>query len=348
MSKTRLLIELYHDPYRKPGLIIMKVLVPLTLYHRTLSRHYFSRYLFKKGRSNIRDNYTDEFLYNGIKSHLNDKELREVVVTKLVFYLYYSQFNIPLLRTLMYNDKTTFFSDGKQIRISDSERFTSLLQDLFPTAPDSDSIIIKKSFWSYGGDKVYKLYRSQVANNWPVSAGLYRVVITSGFLFQETVIQHAALNELNPYSLNTIRIDTYIDKEGKAEIISAFIRMSINKCYVDNTLSGGWLIGIDLKTGRLKAEGYAAFGYYGTKVLYSHPLKGTLFKNFVITGFDRVKTLVLEAAALIPGLRIVGWDVAIGEHGPVLIEGNADCGMTSNDLAEGGYRTNPYIQKDSG
>ena len=95
----------------------------------------------------------------------------------------------------------------------------------------------------------------------------------------------------------------------------------------------------------LRENGTSSFRYYGVKELNSHPLTGTLFKDFVIPGFDRVKTLVLEAAALIPGLRIVGWYVAIGEHGPVLIEGNADYAMRANDLSERGYRTNPVFRK---
>ncbi len=46
-----------------------------------------------------------------------------------------------------------------------------------------------------------------------------------------------------------------------------------------------------------------------------------------------------------PGLRIVGWDVGIGETGPVMIEGNSDYEITGNDIADGGYRANPVFRK---
>jgi hypothetical protein len=46
-----------------------------------------------------------------------------------------------------------------------------------------------------------------------------------------------------------------------------------------------------------------------------------------------------------PGLRLVGWDVAIGESGPVLIEGNSDYDISGNDLTEGGYLANPRFRK---
>jgi hypothetical protein len=44
-------------------------------------------------------------------------------------------------------------------------------------------------------------------------------------------------------------------------------------------------------------------------------------------------------------LRLVGWDVAIGASGPVLIEGNSDYDITGNDLADGGYFANPTFRK---
>jgi hypothetical protein len=345
VSKIKLLLELLKDPDRKSILVIIKDIFSLTIYCREFPRHYFSRYLFKKGRSNIKDYFPDDFLYHGIKPILNDKEWREVLENKLFFHLYYGQFNLPLPKTLMHNHKTTFISDRKRTHISNYEDFSNLINELFEVAPASDSLIVKKTFWSYGGDKVYKLYRSQAANHSPLLADLYAEVTKSGFLFQETVIQHAALNRLNPFCLNTIRFDTYIDKEGKVHIISGYIRMSINRNHVDNICSGGCQVGIDLRTGRLKKDGYSTLSYYGVKVLESHPKTGTIFENFVIPYFDNAKALVLEAASLIPGLRIVGWDVAIGESGPVLIEGNSDYGMAGNDLAEGGYRTNPTFRK---
>jgi hypothetical protein len=46
-----------------------------------------------------------------------------------------------------------------------------------------------------------------------------------------------------------------------------------------------------------------------------------------------------------PGLRLVGWDIAIVEHGPILIEGNSDYDIAASNLAYGGYRTNPVFRK---
>jgi len=43
---------------------------------------------------------------------------------------------------------------------------------------------------------------------------------------------------------------------------------------------------------------------------------------------------------------MIGWDIAISNHGPVLIEGNARYyDMQLSDIAYGGYRNNPVFQK---
>ena len=104
-------------------------------------------------------------------------------------------------------------------------------------------------------------------------------------------------------------------------------------------------MGIDLRTGRLRKDGHSILSYHGVEVLKTHPITQTIFEDFEIPFFNSAKALVIEVARLIPGLRIVGWDVAIGESGPVLIEGNSDYGMAGNDLSEGGYRTNPVFRK---
>lgn len=344
VPKHKLLLEILRDPERKPVFLILKDLVTLSIFYRKFPLHYFSRYLFKKGRSNIKDYFPDDFLYHGIKPLLNDRESRDILENKLFFHLFYALSGIPVPRILMHNYKTTFYYNGDHVQITSYEDFAIMLDKFFENAPALDSMIIKKSFWSYGGDKVFKIYRSEVADRSKPVTDLYSEVIKSGFLFQETVVQHDALNKLNPFSLNTIRFDTFIDKKGNVDLISGYIRMSMNKHYVDNICSGGCQVGIDMRSGMLKKEGYSTLSDYGVKILESHPITGTVFENLEIPFFDRAKSLTLEAARLVPGLRIVGWDVAIGESGPILIEGNSDYGMTGNDLSEGGYRTNPVFR----
>jgi len=52
------------------------------------------------------------------------------------------------------------------------------------------------------------------------------------------------------------------------------------------------------------------------------PGTDTSFIGFKLPYWSEVKELALRAAAAFPGVRSIGWDIAISEQGPVLIEGN--------------------------
>jgi hypothetical protein len=246
----------------------------------------------------------------------------------------------------MYNHRNLFVIGKKNFVISSSGEFRTILAEIIKkNSSASDSVIIKKTYWSYGGDKVFKVYLSQISADPSRIDELYEEVTKSGFLFQETIKQHPLLDKLNPSCVNTIRFDTYIDPEGKVEVISAYLRMSYRNCEVDNVSLGGCFVGIDMQTGRLKKEGFSNLIDLGVTILTKHPVTNIVFENLTIPFFEEAKALVMKAASYMPGIRLVGWDVAIGVYEPILIEGNSDYDNTGNDLSEGGYRTNAVFKK---
>jgi hypothetical protein len=225
------------------------------------------------------------------------------------------------------------------------EAFTLLLEEIFTNNSFCDSIIIKKTCSSSGGANIYKLYKTQLLNDPQAINEIYCIVIKTEYLFQECIKQHSEMNKLNGSSLNSMRIDTFIDREGKIEIISGFIRMSINSAFVDNICSGGCFVGIDIETGKLKRQGYSMYSKNGPVILFEHPVTKRIFGNFTIPFFDEAKELVIKTASFTPSLRLVGWDVAISENGPVMIEGNSDYEIRRSDLTYGGYLANPVFRK---
>jgi glutathione synthase/RimK-type ligase-like ATP-grasp enzyme len=238
-----------------------------------------------------------------------------------------------------------FVIGNKSVAVETVEKFTSLLEDIFAKNSSCDSIVIKKTYASSGGANIYKIYKAQLLNDPQTINEIYCIVIKSEYLFQECVKQHPDLNKLNSSSLNSMRIDTFIDHEGGIEIISGFIRMSTNNAFVDNISSGGCFVAIDIKTGKLKKQGYSMINKSGPVVFLQHPVTKTVFENFKIPFFTEAKELVIKTASLMPGLRLVGWDVAISENGPVLIEGNSDYEIRGSDFADGGYLANPVFRK---
>lgn len=245
----------------------------------------------------------------------------------------------------MYNHNKLFFIEKEIISINNLDEFKSLIEKVFKQNPSYDSIFLKKIYSSSMGRNIFKLFRYQISTDSETIHELFSEVIKSEYLFQETIKQHSELNKLNSSCLNTIRIDTFIDSDGKIDVISAFIRMSIDNSYVDNISRGGCKVGIDLQTGKLKKNGYPELHTYGVKVLTEHPFTGIKFENFSIPFFTQVIELVLQVASYMPQLRLVGWDVAIAESGPILVEGNSDYVIGGNDLTEGGYLANFVFKK---
>ena len=70
------------------------------------------------------------------------------------------------------------------------------------------------------------------------------------------------------------------------------------------------------------------------------------FQGFQIPFFEEVEEqIAIEAADWIPK-ALVGWDIAVSETGPALIEGNTRYYNTqASDMAYGGYRRNPVYKK---
>jgi Sugar-transfer associated ATP-grasp len=345
MTKGDWIIKLLNDPDRKSLLRIIYECFYLLLVYRELPVHYFSRYLFKKSTTNIRNYLPNNFLGEKVTPFFNDKKAKEVLDNKLFFDLFYKQFAISLPRILMYNSRRTFVIGSRSFVVNTIYDIISLIEEIFKENPSYDSILIKKTSYSSSGDNIYKVFRDQFKTNPESLTEIYSEVIKSEYLFQETIRQHPDLNKLNSSCVNTMRMDTFIDSDGKPDIISGFIRMSITNEYVDNLNRGGCLVSIDLQTGKLKKFGYSIFKTSDAKILTEHPITKTVFENFTIPYFTQAKELVLKTASNTPGLRLVGWDVAVGESGPIIIEGNSDYEIRGSDFANGGYLANNTFRK---
>jgi glutathione synthase/RimK-type ligase-like ATP-grasp enzyme len=343
-SRISILCDITKDPDRKSLITILKELLKLTLIHREIPGHYFSDFLFKNFATGV-ENYLPIKRAARIVPSLNDPRLKEVLDNKLYFNLFYSQFKIALPKLLMYNHGCTFVQGNEIVKINTPEHFLIIIKKLFDTDPAMSSVFIKRIYSSSSGTGIYRIRKQDTADNFEGISEVYQWIIKSECLIQEGIVQHHELNNLNPSSVNTVRIDTLLNKEGNIDVLSAYLRMSQGNHYVDNIGSGGCMVGVNLESGTLKKYANPDFKVYGTVVYTSHPVTGIAFEGFELPFFEDVKALVIRAASLMPGLRIIGWDVAFSEKGPVIIEGNSDYGIRGNDLAYGGYLSHPLLKK---
>ena len=132
------------------------------------------------------------------------------------------------------------------------------------------------------------------------------------------MVQHPAMAKIYPGSVNTIRVYTVRPEDGEPHVIYACIRMGNSDRPVDNINAGGMYAVVDLETGKI--AGPACDKEF--HVYERHPRSGTELPGYQIPMWDKVMDLCHAAAAKIPGMGYVGWDVAITEDGPLFIEAN--------------------------
>jgi len=148
-----------------------------------------------------------------------------------------------------------------------------------------------------------------------------------GWLIQDRVRQHPDLNQLNPDSLNTIRLISFLTLDGDCEIHYGLIRIGRKGSIVDNWTQGGLSVVLDLDTGTL---GSAIIKPKATaERIHHHPDSGFQFDGFQIPLWSKVTDLIKQAATTVSGVRSVGWDIALSEDGPLIIEANATWGIRS-------------------
>ena len=142
-------------------------------------------------------------------------------------------------------------------------------------------------------------------------------------LIEEFVSQHKALMNLSPNSLNTIRLITQINKNGEVDVIGTILRMGID-LNTDNLSTGGIACPINTETGVINGPGVS---FDITKPdYYEHPVSKITLIGFQIPFWKDVVTICEKAALLHPVNKSIGWDVAIKDEGPLLLEGNHDWG----------------------
>ena len=150
---------------------------------------------------------------------------------------------------------------------------------------------------------------------------LEKQIYNSDYIFQDIVIQHPKMSELYSKSVNTMRLVTVRSlKDGKIHLMPSILRIGANGSYVDNTSQGGLAVGFDLETGQLHQYGFHK-PQYGMRT-ETHPDSGIRLLDFYIPFIKEAEEKAIYFHSMLKDIHSIGWDIAIGENGPVFIEGN--------------------------
>ena len=155
------------------------------------------------------------------------------------------------------------------------------------------------------------------------------------YILQEGITNHHHIAKLYANSLNTIRCVTVSDGYNVSSF-AAVLRIGTQASgNVDNVSSGGLCVGIEHDGTLLKYGNYD--DYYKLKVL-EHPDTKVIFNGFKIPSFKEAIDVALKAHSCIKEIPSIGWDIAITETTPLLIEANYDWGLQIMQMCHGGLK----------
>lgn len=220
----------------------------------------------------------------------------------------------------------TAFSDmiGREwldLRVADDDEVGAFLR--------RHPVAILKPADSLGGHDVEKVVAASIPD---VARFAAEARERRQFMLEEFLTQHDEMGRLNPSSVNTLRLVTFV-KDGRAHVLARVLKIG-NGGDVDNFSDGGMYTMLD-EDGRALCPAFDG----ADEVFDVHPASGVRITGFDVPLFAEAVELVSQAAGRIPEIPYVGWDVAITPQRPVLIEGNYNTGVFQAKPSASGLRT---------
>lgn len=269
----------------------------------TQAEPFFLFYKTATGKFNI-FNIPDDLHIQYIDKKYNNWPLAKAIDNKATYKIWFSK--IPQPRMIVYR-RNGFWYDDADMLISKENAFQNI--------SNSKNIFIKKATDSYGGKGVFHIVdgKDNLENAIAVIDS-----ISTDIVVQQGIVQSRTLAKINPSSVNTLRIVTWLRNDNSVVNLSNILRMGIGDSKVDNASSGGITVGVN-EDGSLKPVAYKNTGARYDE----HPTTHIKFNDFRIPSFDKAIEMVMKQAMLMPDFRLISWDVAFDEYdNPVLIEAN--------------------------
>jgi hypothetical protein len=150
---------------------------------------------------------------------------------------------------------------------------------------------------------------------------LDKLSLSSDYIVQPVIEQHDELKVINPSSVNTFRVFTFISPQGEVKVKFTMLRFGNGDSRVDNSSGGGGWVNIQ-SDGVMKNMSY---DINGNKFGRIHPSTGVVYSKLSFPFVENVNRFCQNLHKNFPYNSIVGWDIAVDEsENPILIEWNAN------------------------
>ncbi len=151
-----------------------------------------------------------------------------------------------------------------------------------------------------------------------------------GHIFQEVLRAHPRIQELCGPGIGTLRVIVQIDENGP-KITHTTWKIVVGDAIADNFWRGNMAAHVDPETGEVLRI------IQGTgldiEVVTKHPDTKETLVGVMLPDWEQIRALVLDCTALVPKVRFQGWDIAMCDTGPVIVEANTGTGFRLPQLS---------------
>lgn len=194
-----------------------------------------------------------------------------------------------------------------------------------------DNVWVIQNIDYQDNDAILKRFDGQELN-------LSSVLGEDALIFESLVRQTEQFAAFNASSVNTVRFMTALYPDGSAKVIATFIKIGRAGRCVDNAGGGGNVdVCVDVATGEIR---YAIQfdGWHHVQDIDAHPDSGNPLNGVVIENWESIKAEVIRFQQAFPYCKVAGWDIAITDAGPVVIEVNDFWDRTGQFFIRRGWR----------
>lgn len=155
----------------------------------------------------------------------------------------------------------------------------------------------------------------------------------TGFQFQTAIRQHPVLKAVTGDVIGTVRVVTVFSGDTP-ELLYALWKLPAPQAMSDNFWQADSMLAhLDANTGTV--TGAMAGTGPDAAPIDTHPVSQAALTGLQIPHWDQIRACATGAQQLIPELGVFGWDIAVTEAGPLIIEGNTSPHHSLYQLATG-------------
>jgi hypothetical protein len=155
------------------------------------------------------------------------------------------------------------------------------------------------------------------------------------YLVQPRLVNHADVRDLSNGALSTIRLLTCMNEAGGYEATNAVFRMAVGgNSLVDNFHAGGIAAAVDMASGVLGPAtdlGMRAERGWCDR----HPNSDAAITGQRLPHWPETLAMACRAHAAFPDRIMIGWDIAVLDEGPQIIEANGSPDLDIHQRCEG-------------